>query len=132
MSYQAILTGLQTQLKTVVGIRAVLDYVPTSVQTAPLIYSVLDSAEIVRSGQVRAVRYRILHRLCVRWQDNERAEWEIIPLVDAIPAAIEADPHLGGVLTAGYAEINEIEAAWVTIGGIEYRVLDFYSTVIEK
>ena len=49
-----------------------------------------------------------------------------------IPAAIEADPHLGGVLTAGYAEINEIEAAWVTIGGIEYRVLDFYSTVIEK
>ena len=132
MSYQAILTGLQTQLKTVVGIRAVLDYVPTSVQTAPLIYSVLDSAEIVRSGQVRAVRYRILHRLCVRWQDNERAEQEIIPFVNSIPDAVADDPQLGGRLTRGYAWIVEIEAAWVTISGVEYRAVDFYSEVIEK
>jgi len=132
MSYADVLAGLHERFATVSGIKAILDYVPTSIHTAPLLYSAFDRAESVRSAQVKGWQYRTLHRLCFRWQDNERAEEELIPYVNSIPDAVAADPHLGGVLTAGYAEINEIEAAWVTIGGIEYRVLDFYSTVIEK
>lgn len=132
MSYAAIAAGLQVRLKTVPGLKAVLDYAPTSIQIAPLVYSILDSADFIQSGQVQAVRYRVMHRLCVRWQDNERAEQEITPLVDAIPAAIKADPYLGGALKSGGAAMVRIETAWVTIAGTEYRAVDFYTDILEK
>jgi hypothetical protein len=111
---------------------AILDYVPTAIHDTPMIYSLLDNLEITRSGQIKAKHYRILHRLLLRWQDNELAEEQIIPFVDSVPDAIDADPHLGGALVSGYAEINECDAVWVTVAGVEYRALDFYSTVIDK
>jgi hypothetical protein len=77
-------------------------------------------------------KFRILHRLLVPWQDNEQAEIQIMPFVDSIVDALDADPTLGGVITSGYAQITDIEALWVTIGGVEYRALDFYSLVIDK
>jgi hypothetical protein len=110
----------------------ILDYAPTAIHDTPLMWSLLDNLEIIRSGQVKARRYRILHRLAVRWTDNEMAEEQILPFVDSVPEAVEADPHLGSRLTSGYAEINECEAQWMDVAGVEYRILDFYSTVIDK
>lgn len=132
MSYATVLEGLHERFATVPGIVAILNYAPTAFHDTPLLYSLLDKVTISRSGQVRARKYRILHRLVVRWQDNEQAEQQIIPLVDSIPDAVDADQHLGGRLASGFAEITEIEGVWVTVGGTEYRALDFYSTVIEK
>lgn len=132
MSYATVLAGLTTRLETVSGIVAVLEYAPTAVHDTPLIYSLLDNVEYSESGQVKTQRYRIQHRLLVRWQDNEQAEIEAQPYVDSIPAAVRADPHLGGALTSGYAQITECQAGWVTIAGVEYRSLDFISTVVEK
>lgn len=132
MSYATILAGLHTRLATVAGLNAVLDYVPTAVVDPPILYSLLERVEIVRSGQVRTVRYRILHRVVIRWQDNEQAELEASPFVDAIPLAVEADMWLDGALTSGIGQINECSSGFATIGEVEYRVLDFYSTVVEK
>jgi hypothetical protein len=73
-----------------------------------------------------------LHRLIFRWQDNERAEQELIPYVDSLPAAIHADRYLGGVLHSGEASIESVEGVFVTIGGVLYRALDFHATVLEK
>lgn len=132
MSYQDIVEGLQERFETVSGLEAVLAYVPTSIGSTPMMYLLLDSATTERSGQVLAIRYRVLARLAVLWQDNEQAELEVMPLVDAIIGAVEADPHLGSALTSGYARINEVEAGWDEIGGVTYRVVDFYADVLAK
>jgi hypothetical protein len=132
MSYATILAGLHVRFATVAGINAILDYAPAAFEDPPLLYSLLDHVDIARSGQIRAVHYRIQHRMVFHWQDFEQAELEIIPFVDAIPLAVEADPHLGGVLVSGYAEINECDAGWINVGGVEYRILDFYSSIVEK
>lgn len=132
MSYLTIVEGLHERLLTVTALKAVLDYVPTSVQDTPILWSALASMKITRHGQIVAATYRILHRVAIQWQDNEEAELEAIPLVDSIPAAVQADPHLGGRLVSGLAEINECEPGWAEIDGVEYRLLDFYSTVVEK
>ena len=95
-------------------------------------YSILDSVEVSKGGQVTTRRFRILHRLLVPWQDNEQAEVQIMPFVDSVVDAIDADPTLGGVLVKGLAQITDIEALWVTIAGVEYRALDFYSLVVDK
>jgi hypothetical protein len=132
MSYETVLAGLHVRFATVSGIKKILDFVPAGAPEPPFLYSALDRFEIVRSGQVKATRYYINHTLCFRWQDNERAEEELLPFVNSIPDAVDADPHLGGVLTAGYAEITDGEARWLTIGSTEYRIIEFHSVVTEK
>ena len=132
MSYATVLAGMTERLETLTGLKAVLEYVPTSVLTTPLAYSLLESVDIRQSGQVQTNEYRILHRIVFAWQDNEGAEIQLIPYVDSVPAAVKADPHLGGRIVSGYAEIDDIQGGWVTIGGTEYRVLDCHSHVIAK
>jgi hypothetical protein len=132
VSYQSVLEGLHERFATVEGIKVLLQYEPTSVQVFPTLYSVLDSFEVERRGQVRAVTYRTLHRLVFRWQDNEQALAEMIPYVDSIPEAVEEDKHLGGRLVAGLAEITDGEVMFVSIGGADLLALDFYSSVVEK
>lgn len=132
MSYSDVLDGLHTRFATVSGIAAFLKYEPTSIQTYPLLYSVLDSFEITRTGQVKAWTYRTLHRLLFRWQENEMALSEMIPFVNSIPLAVDADKHLGGKLDSGVAAIDEGEVMFVEIGDTQCLALDFYSTVVEK
>lgn len=132
MSYESVLEGLHERFQTISGLAAILNYEPTSIQTYPTLYSMLDDFEVARSGQVVAIRYRILHRLLFRWQHNEQALAEMAPFVNDIIDAVGADPHLGGRLTAGYSEIVDGETMFVVIGGTECLALDVYSSTLEK
>lgn len=132
MSYSSVLDGLAERLKTVPGIANVLAYTPTALHDVPTLFSMPDEGTISRNGQIVTREYKSSHYLCFRWQDAEQATREMVPFIDSIPAAVAADPHLGGRLKSGYAEIDEWETTWVTIGGVDYIALRFYSTVIEK
>lgn len=135
MSYSAAIAGLKSRIQTVSGLAVVLDYEPQSFQDLPAVYLLLDSFQRTQAGQVTAMRYRVLARLCVRWQDNARAELELIPFVNSIPAAIDADPTLGGAITRGAAQVAEDAnaiAGFVRIGGTMYRSLDIYVDIIDK
>ena len=132
MSYGTVLAGLTERFKTVEGIVNVLDYVPTAIHDTPTLFSMPDEGAIRRSGQVRTREYKSSHYLCFRWQDSEQATQELVPFIDSVPDAVDADPHLGGRLKSGYAEINDWEITWVTVGGVDYIAIRFYSTVIEK
>lgn len=130
--YADIIDGLHDVFAGVSGLDVVLDYAPTAVHETPMLYSILDSVEVSKGGQMTTRKFRILHRLLVPWQDNEQAELQIMPFVDSIPDALDANPTLNGTITSGYAQITDIEALWVTIAGVEYRALDFYSLVVDK
>ena len=132
LSYANIIDGLNERFATVTGIVRILDYEPTSIQAFPTLYSLLDRVEYLPAGQVTATRYRVLHRLCLRWQDNERAEQELIPFVDSLAAAIRADPHLGGRITRGMATAVEAQGTFVVIGGALLRCLDLYTETLVK
>jgi len=131
MSYATILAGLTERFATISGL-TVLDYEPTSIQTTPLLYSLLESATYTTSGQIKARHYRVLHRLLLPWQDVEEAEADVAPWVNAIPDAVYDDRSLGGRLQRGTTEIVEMDAGWATVGNITYRALDFYSDTLEK
>jgi hypothetical protein len=148
VSYATVVAGLHERFATVNGLLAnrILDYEPTSIQDFPTLYSLLDRFERggidgrgPSVGQVVILRYRILHRLCFRWQDTKAAELEVVPYVNAVPAAVDSDPQLGGRLVSngasysgGIARIAECQAGFATIGGALCRVLDFYSDTFEK
>ena len=132
MSYETVLSGLEAIFAGVPGMGPVLRGEPSSIQTYPTLYSELDRATIVRSGQVRTWQYRILHRMVFQQQDFQQAETDLIPFINAVPNAVDADARLGGRLVAGGAQIDDIRAVWVSIGGTDCRALDFYSIVVEK
>jgi hypothetical protein len=133
MSYRAVLDGLHTVFEGVnPAIPVLLRYEPTAIHQTPTLYSLLDTVNRQRQGQIRAATYRVLNRLVFRWQDNEQAEEELIPYVDAIANAIDSDAHLSGALDSGLATVNDMEAVFVSIGGVIYRALDIYVDVLEK
>ncbi len=130
-----MIVGLHERFATVTTPRAlvaILAYEPTAVHDYPLLYSILDSFERTRHGQVLAWHWRTMHRLLLRWQSSEECEIELRAFVNSIPEALDLDPHLGGRLVSGYADIAEADAGWTKVGDTECRYVDFYSTVIEK
>lgn len=132
MSYVTVKSALMARLSTVSGLNSVLGYEPTAINP-PMIYLLLESfTRGLSSGQLTAMEYRILCRLCIRWVDFEQAELELDPFVNGVPAAIDADPQLGGVLTQGLASVGDAKAVFVSIGGVVYRALDVTVSVLEK
>jgi hypothetical protein len=133
MSYQDIVDGLHIRFATVTALKVILDYEPTAAQDSPLLYSLLDgfTREYDDIGESVEVTYRTLHRLCIRWQDNEECEQTLIALANDIPIAVDGDPRLGLLLKGDGARIIQGDAGWVNIGGTEYRSLDFYSECTE-
>lgn len=142
MSYSAVVTGLIERFRNgVPGLAQVdgagnlvniLSYEPTSIQTTPTLYLLLDSFTRTQSGQVTAMRYRILARLCVKWQDNPTAETELIPFVNSIAAAVDVDPYLGGRVASGGTSVSDGQGTFVNIGGVLYRSLDTFVEVVDK
>jgi len=138
MSYQDAIEGLKERIETVDGAAQVLDYEPASLALLPTIYLMLEGYKRTQEGQVTVMRYSVLCRLLIRYQDNEKAEWELIPFVNSIAAAIDADPQLGGRIPRGYARVNpdrDARAWFPRVGGtnpITYRGLDVYVDIVDK
>lgn len=107
----------------------IIGYEPSSVQAAPLIYSLLDGFErqYDENGEVVSITYRTVHRLCLPWAGvAEETEAKLDVYANTIPAAFEDDPHLGGAIQ-GQCHCVSGDADWEEIGKTEYRILDFIS-----
>jgi hypothetical protein len=132
----AIRAGLKTAFLTVVGIGPVLMYPPKMIPANKTLYTARTGFETTRSGQVRAYRWNFTSRLAILWQDEEQGEVDLDSLTQAIVAAIDADPHLGGALNSGLAEITAGDDGWFSISGgqtpIWYRFCDFDVSALEK
>jgi hypothetical protein len=109
-----------------------LKYEPRSIQTSPTLYTLFDRFQRDTSGQITAMKLRLLHRICVQWQDNEESERELLTFVHALPYRVDNDPTLGGLITKGIARISDGESGFVIISGTKYRSLDFFSDIPTK
>lgn len=133
-TYQQIVEGYHARFATLGTIEAILAYEPPSITVFPTLYTILDSYSWdVLGGYVDNV-YTLMHRLCFEWQDQEAAELQLMPFIDSIPAVIEADPKLGGVLDSGQptnrAKIYTARGGFISVSGSVLRVVDFYSETI--
>ena len=135
MSYATTIAALVDKLETLSSPPPVLKYAPTAVHTTPVITVFFGSAERVDAGQVTGIRYAIVIRLILAWQDFEAAENQLEPYVDSIPALLRADRHLGLTgASAPLVQIEEmtIEGGWIEIAGVTYRTVDFTVPILEK
>lgn len=141
MSYQGAIAGVLERLRTVAGLAAVLHGEPTAVHEPPIAYCLFDGFRRNYPGQLVEVRYQIMIRVVVAWQDNAAAEDELAVFVNSIPAAFSAGPldveqrrTLGGRVNA--ASITGARSGegsgFHTIGGALYRTATFDLDVLEK
>ncbi len=42
------------------------------------------------------------------------------------------DAQLGGAVQSGSARVDRMQAGWIAVGGVECRVMDFYSVTVSK
>lgn len=124
--------GLEERLLTVAGLKTVLLGEPSSVHEPPALYGALQDVTRTQAGQVTAMRYTFLLRLVIRWQERAEAEAELLSFINSIPAAVDADPLLGGRITMGLAKVTAGLAGFIELGGTTFRVCDFTADVLEK
>lgn len=133
MSYVTCRAALHEVLKTVQPkIPVILAYEPKQLHDFPTLYTLFNTAERGTAVGVTAMRYKLVCRLCFRWQDNEGAELETEPYINALPAAIDADAGLGGALNSGIAQVTALQGVFVSIGGTVYRAIDYTVDILEK
>jgi hypothetical protein len=140
--------GLEDLLQSVDGITTVIvgepSEIPTDddgVQLLPLAYILFDSARPIVTSGVRGADYDLMVRVLIRWKDNEDAERDLAPVVDAIREAFDvratgghAKATLGGrVNTARVTAIASGEqAGFYTIADEPYRSATFTIAVMSK
>lgn len=132
MSYTDVIAGLHQRFATVEGLQVVLLGEPPSVSAAPLLYTVTARGTRETPSTLTTITYRTAHWLLIDYGDPVQAERELIRLVNAIPASLNADPKLGG--RADDAAIVEWDAenpGWVDVAGVLCRVCIFWSEVTE-
>jgi len=135
ISYSDVIDGLFEALQGISGfiqlnnegaICNLLKYEPKVIQTTPTVYMLLDNFTREHKGQITTMRYRILMRLVLQWQENDQSEIELMPFVHSIPHQIDLDPTLGGRVNLGLAQVSEAQSGFVLISQTKYRCLDFY------
>ena len=109
-----------------------LQYEPRVIHTSPVLYTLLDKFDRDTSGQVTAMKYRLLHRMVFQWQDNAESEAAMLGYVHSVPHALDLDPTLGGMLAKGLARISDAQSGFVVISNTKYRCLDFFSSITSK
>jgi hypothetical protein len=132
MSASTVYAGLAERFATVSGIKQLGLGEPTSIHDLPALYSAYEGFERGQAGQITTMTHRFVHRLVIRWQEFAQAEAQLLTFIHAIPAAIDADPKLGGRIPSGLARITGAAGGFTTIGKTKYRVVDFTSEVLEK
>lgn len=141
VSVSDVIDGLHERFLTVDGFAKYNDagalvnmvrYEPRAIAVFPFLYTLLDKFERSQAGQITTMRYRILHRVVLQWQDNDQSEQQMLAWVHPFCAAIDADPTLGGRVALGMATMAEASTGFASISGTKYRVIDFFSSTLTK
>jgi hypothetical protein len=135
VSELTVKNGLYATLAGAASLSAlkILKHVPATISTQ-LIYIRFRRAQRGQGGQVTSMRYFFLVRLCVPYQDNEGAELLLDSYINAVPAAIDADPTLGGAISSGMASVSTVNSdpAFLDMAGTLCRYADFEVEALEK
>lgn len=131
-SYRDMLEGLTAAFRTLPALTTVLVGPPTTVQTGLLLWTEFGDFSREDAGQLVKQTYHLRHTVVGVIQDYAQAEALLSPLIEQIPALIDADPQLGGRLTTGYARILNARGDYWEISGQVCRGVEFVSECFVK
>lgn len=137
MSATTVYEGLAEIYASLAGVQNIILGEPTAAHELPAIYTAYMGFDrplrnSPPANNLTGMRHTFMSRLLIAWQDQSEAEAQLLALLDTIPDAIDADPHLGGRLTKGMAWCATGVTGFVAIAGTTYRIVDYTITVMEK
>lgn len=120
MSYTLAVAGLKTRLQTLVtsgDLKVVVVGVPTSAHNLPLAFIEADGGSVRTGGQLLTNEDRVRVSVLVPFMDNVKAEDQIGPFVDLIPATVVGT--WGGAVIRGY--VTDWTADYLDVGEVKTR-----------
>lgn len=137
MSAVTVYQGLEECFRRVAGPLSLILGDPTTIQNPPCLITAYASLEETLQSNpparnVNGATHVFSHRLAIKWQDNPQAEMQLLTLIGSIPAAVRADPHLGGRLNKGMARITSGVCGYAEYSKETFRIVDYVCTVLEK
>lgn len=137
MSALSCWQGIANAIRGVEGLRGVTLGEPTGDMDLPCLYIAYASfghplRNTPPGRNMTGTSHAFAARLVIQWVDNAQAEMQLITLVDRIPAAIDQDGHLSGILNSGIAYCDAGVTGFASIGSVLYRIVDYSITVLEK
>lgn len=138
MTAVTVYQGLVAAFREISGIQAILLGDPTTIQVSPALIIVYGSFDVLSQSSpparnLNATSHEFGIRLAIKWgPENEQAEMQLLTLIGAIPAAIGADPRLGGRLPKGLAQISGAVTGYAEYSKDKFRIADYVCTVVEK
>lgn len=126
MSYVAIKAGLLSVVRDVVP--RTYGYEPQNIE-GPAAYVLAQDGDGRETGQMVSDEHRLIVRVAVPWTQNERAEEQLSPYIDSVPAALRAARNPGGATLTTYTGYS---AGFWQVSGITWRVCDFRVTALDK
>lgn len=135
MTALAISAELERIMRTIVPLVVLGD--PTTIQRSPAIILGYMSFTHPLKNQPPARNlvgfdHLFTARLAIDYQDPQQAEQLLLELVDRVPLALDADPHLAAALGRGWARISDGSSGYATYAKMPYRVVDYTITCTEK
>lgn len=132
MSYDAIITKIDTINTAITGIRKTYKYEPMTPVT-PCLYTILGSIpEMNQLTSQEEIVYDILMRLLLRYTDVEKAEEDAITFIDRMIVKYRESVKLDGTLSDGNARLIGARAGYIAVGKIIYRMIEFTLRVTER
>lgn len=135
MSAVTIWHALEVRLRTIQGLPNIMLGEPTAIHEAPALIVVYGSQDVILKSSpparnLNGVSHVFALRLAIKWQDNPSAEMQLLTLVDAIPAAVDA--HLGDTMGKGLARVSGAVTGFAEYGTEKFRIADYTCTIFEK
>ena len=131
MSYRTIVDAVDKINSGITGIRATYRFEPVSVRV-PCLYTLFGGATLSQEPARELADYTVLMRLLLSFTDPEKAEADLVTLVDRIRVRYQGATTLDGALTEGIARITSIRGAYLRIGkNTIYRMAEFNLEVLE-
>lgn len=130
MTYALAIAAIKTTVGTVPGIKRVVNGFPLAAQNLPLCYLEASSGARNNVGQLVSNHYQVLAVVCVIWQDSMFAEDQIAPFINTLPAAIDANPTLGGAVSL--VQVISWRTDVRAIADVQVRAVEFTIDVLDK
>jgi hypothetical protein len=134
--YPEIRAAVHARLKQIPGILLVTPNEPRVLTISPTIYTLFAGLTRHVEGQQEKLTYRMIHRLCIKWVENERAEEQLAELVNPVLRGLTYDPQLSGLIGGGMVSVTTVEAGYMALGEnqgiLTHRIVDFTQEVLTK
>ncbi len=124
--------GVRTSVASVPDLAISLTYKPMTFQKTPLLYTLFQRKVVSQPENIETTTYQYRTLLAVGTQDNQQAEITLVPLIEAIVAALDTLPQLGTLVHDHTKHVVDVRRAVIKESGKNYIGAEILTHIVDR